>query len=66
MRSNEHVRFCVHCQHMAEMERQVSGGKELYKCKNCWAIHMNLADLPLQPQRRTADAITTKDGRNSR
>lgn len=65
-RVNEAVRFCPHCRHMVELERQVSGGVEVFKCKNCWSMHLGLDDLPLQPQRRTDDAASTTYGRDRR
>jgi DNA-directed RNA polymerase subunit M/transcription elongation factor TFIIS len=55
----EAVRFCPHCRNMVELERQVSGGVEVFKCKNCWSMHMNLDDLPLQPRRRDSDAASS-------
>lgn len=53
------VRFCPQCEHMVALERIVSGGQEHWKCCNCWAIHMQLDELPLRPQRRDSDATST-------
>ena len=59
MKPKELRKWCPECEHQVELDRQVSGGIEVYKCRNCWAIHMNLSGLSDRPIRRHDDAASS-------
>ena len=53
------VRWCPHCEATVTLDRVMSGGVEVFKCNNCWALHMSLEDLNTKPSRRDTDATST-------
>lgn len=51
------IRFCPQCEHTVSLVREMSGGVEVFKCCNCWALHLTLDELDTQPHRRQSDAV---------
>jgi len=49
------VKWCPGCNQRVEVELTAGA---MYKCKNCWRLYRTLAEIPVNPQRRSSDADT--------